>query len=92
MDEYGLSAPRRNRVDVFRELIVEIERRAAQRAIAVERARFLGSKRDLLTIFRKVLGMDVSEASMEEYMRSLGVKFPRARLDHSLRALFSEHF
>ena len=83
---------RYKRSDAFRALIFEIERRAAQRQIVVERERFPGRKRDLLALFRKALGEDVSEASMEEYMRSLGIKFSAAKADDTLRVLFPGQF
>lgn len=81
-----------SRVDAFRALLNEVERRAVERRIAVNRSRFIGRKRDLLTLFRIVAGEQVSEASMEEYMRSMGIKFAVGKGDDTLRQLFRKQF
>lgn len=80
------------RRDIFRALIVEAELRARNSNVAFDRRRVPGRKRDLLAIFRKILGVNASEASMEEYMRSEGIKFLPGQDDDTLRQLFREHF
>jgi hypothetical protein len=80
------------RGEAFRALVVEAEFRARRMGVAMDRRRFPGRKRDLLAVFRKVLGESASESSMEEYMRSEGIKFLPGQDDDTLRHLFREHF
>jgi hypothetical protein len=81
------------KVTKLREVVAELERRAASRGIQIQRDRFPGSKRDLQRLLERALGQRISEASLEEYKRELGIKFPPGnRASDLLRQLFPDAF
>ena len=87
-----MSIQKANKIGKLANVVEECEKRARNRGILVDRRRFIGNKRDLLHLLERVVGERVSEASLEEYLRELGVRFPAARYDKAIRDLFPEVF
>ncbi len=87
-------ASKSEKLSAIEALLVEIESRAMQKGVRVDRSRFVGRKRDFLLLVqkRKLPGQEISEASLEEYMRTLRVRFPTGSGSEFLRVLFPENF
>ena len=85
------------KITALENLINQVEHRAKNSSVPFDRLRLPGKKRDLLILARNFSPLleTISEASFEEYMRSLNCRFPNAkssRQDFFYRQKFPEFF
>ena len=83
-----------SRHEAFALFLDELTNRARKRGIVIDRANFIGRKRDFIDLARRTRAelAPLGEASFEEYMKKFGIKFPpstpTSRADRILHTLF----